>query len=151
MHFTGLRSLTQPCMTAYCIHHNTYDPGNSPGFANQCILGDVYLRSNLSREPCGELSSIPLWGFQHPRPKSRKPECKGHIICVMTYIRWEWARYMCWYDFIFTFRVPVVSTMLLMFANVSKAFRANQGLASSLPGKFFAWLPASTCTQNSNV
>ena len=26
MQFTALRSLTQPCMTAYCIHHNTYDP-----------------------------------------------------------------------------------------------------------------------------
>ena len=49
MHFTALRSLTQPCMTAYCILHNTYDPGISPGSANQCILGDVYLRSNLSR------------------------------------------------------------------------------------------------------
>ncbi len=50
MQFTALRSLTQPCMTAYCIHHNTYDPGISPGAANQCILGDVYLRSYLSRE-----------------------------------------------------------------------------------------------------
>ncbi len=35
-------------MTACCILHNTYDPGNSLGSANQCILGDVYLRSNLS-------------------------------------------------------------------------------------------------------
>jgi len=50
MHFNALRSLTQPCMTACCIYHNTYDPGISPGSANQCILGDVYLRSNLSRE-----------------------------------------------------------------------------------------------------
>ncbi len=41
----------QPCMTAYCICHNTYDPGISPGSASQCILGDVYLRSNLSRNP----------------------------------------------------------------------------------------------------
>lgn len=40
----------QPCMTAYCIQHNTYDPGISPGSANQCIFGDVYLRSNLSRK-----------------------------------------------------------------------------------------------------
>ena len=35
------------CITAYCIHHNTYDPGIPPGSANQCIPGDVYLRSNL--------------------------------------------------------------------------------------------------------
>ena len=42
MHFNALRSLTQPCMTAYCIHHNTYDSGISPGSANQCVLGDVY-------------------------------------------------------------------------------------------------------------
>ncbi len=47
MHFNALRSLTQPCMTAYCPYHSTYDPGASPGSANQCILGDVRLRSNL--------------------------------------------------------------------------------------------------------
>ena len=50
MHFKALRNLTQPCMTAYCTQHNTYDPGISPGSADQCILGDVYLRSNLSRK-----------------------------------------------------------------------------------------------------
>ncbi len=50
MHFTALRSLIQPCMTAYCIHHNTYDPGISPGSASQCIVVDVYLRSSLSRK-----------------------------------------------------------------------------------------------------
>jgi len=50
MHCSALRSLTQPCMTAYCICHNIYGPGISPGSANQCILGDVYLRSNLSRK-----------------------------------------------------------------------------------------------------
>ena len=48
IHFSALRSLTQPCLTAYCVLHITYDPGISPGSANQCILGDVYLRSNLS-------------------------------------------------------------------------------------------------------
>ncbi len=48
MHWSALRSLTQSCMTAYCIHHNTYDPGISPDSPNQCILGDVYLRFNLS-------------------------------------------------------------------------------------------------------
>ena len=36
---------------AYCIYHNTYDPGTSPGSANQCTSGNVYLRSNLSRKP----------------------------------------------------------------------------------------------------
>ena len=50
MHFSALRGLTQPCLTAYCILHITYDPGISPGSANQCILGDMYLRSNLSRK-----------------------------------------------------------------------------------------------------
>ena len=50
MHFNALRSLTQPCMTAYCFYHNTYDPGISPGSANQYILGDMYLRSSLSRK-----------------------------------------------------------------------------------------------------
>jgi len=46
----ALRRLTQPCMTAYCLQHNTYDPGISPGSANQCILGGMYLTSNLSRK-----------------------------------------------------------------------------------------------------
>jgi len=27
-----------------------YDPGTLPGSADQCILGNVYLRSNLSRK-----------------------------------------------------------------------------------------------------
>ena len=53
MHFNALRGLTQPCLTAYCILHITYDPGISPGSANQCILGDMYLRSNLSRNLYG--------------------------------------------------------------------------------------------------
>jgi len=52
MHFNALRSLTQPCMTAYWLYHNTYDPGISPSSANQCILGDMYLRSNLPRKLC---------------------------------------------------------------------------------------------------
>ncbi len=46
MHFNALRGLTQPCMTVYCIYHNTYDPGILPGSANQYILGDMCLRSN---------------------------------------------------------------------------------------------------------
>ncbi len=46
------QNLTQPCMTAYCLYHNIYDPGISPDSANQCILG-VYLRSNLSRKSPG--------------------------------------------------------------------------------------------------
>ena len=32
------------------VADNTYDPGVSPGFANQCILGGMCLRSNLSKE-----------------------------------------------------------------------------------------------------
>ncbi len=47
MHFNALRSLTQPCMNAHWLHHYTYDSGTSPGSANKCIFGDVYLRSNL--------------------------------------------------------------------------------------------------------
>ena len=48
--FNALRSLTQPCTIACCLYHNTYDPGTSPGSANQGILEDKYLRSNLSRK-----------------------------------------------------------------------------------------------------
>ena len=29
-----------------------YDPGTLPRFATYCILGKVYLGSNLSRKPC---------------------------------------------------------------------------------------------------
>jgi len=36
-------------MTAYLVSYIIHDPGTSPGCANECILGDVYLRSNLSR------------------------------------------------------------------------------------------------------
>ncbi len=50
MHLNALRSLTQPCMTTYCIYHYTHDPGIPLGSANQCTLEDVYLRSNLARE-----------------------------------------------------------------------------------------------------
>jgi len=72
MHFSALRSLTQPCMTAYCIWHITYDPGISPGSANQCILGDVYLRSNLSRKvtisSCFHCGTLTLdWYFDPSR------------------------------------------------------------------------------------
>lgn len=37
-------------MTAYRLYNTTYDPGISPGSANQCIIGDMYLRPNISRE-----------------------------------------------------------------------------------------------------
>jgi len=37
------------CSHVCCVYHNTYDPGISPG--NQCIFGDMYLRSKLSGEP----------------------------------------------------------------------------------------------------
>ncbi len=41
------------------VYHNIYDPGISPGSANQCILGDVYLRSNLSMEPSMSQAKCP--------------------------------------------------------------------------------------------
>jgi len=55
MHFNASHSLTQPLLD--CMLYLTqylYDPGTLPTSANQCILGNVYLRSNLSREqwPC---------------------------------------------------------------------------------------------------
>ncbi len=34
----------------YCIYPHTYDPGISQGSINQCILGDVYLGSNQSKQ-----------------------------------------------------------------------------------------------------
>ena len=40
--FDQAKSPNSSCMTAYCICHNTYDPGISSGSANQCILGDMY-------------------------------------------------------------------------------------------------------------
>ncbi len=50
MHVNASRSLTQPLLD--CILYLTqylYDPGTLPSSANQCTLGKVYLRSNLSR------------------------------------------------------------------------------------------------------
>ncbi len=44
MHSAAYHSL------ACCLYHNTYDPDILPGSANQCILGDMYLRSNLPRK-----------------------------------------------------------------------------------------------------
>ena len=36
------------CQTKYAVmRHITHDPGSSLGSANQCILGDICLRSNL--------------------------------------------------------------------------------------------------------
>ena len=51
MHFNASRSLTQPLLD--CMLYLTQylcDPGTLPSSANQCILGIVYLRSNLSRK-----------------------------------------------------------------------------------------------------
>ncbi len=53
MHFSASRSLTQPlldCILYLTLTQYPYDPGTLPSSANQCILGNVYLRSNLSRE-----------------------------------------------------------------------------------------------------
>ena len=52
MHFSALRSLTQPlldCILYLTLTQYPYDPGTLPSSANQCVLGKVYLRSNLSR------------------------------------------------------------------------------------------------------
>jgi len=38
-----------------------YDPGTLPSSANQCILGNVYLRSNLSREPAVNVADENTW------------------------------------------------------------------------------------------
>ena len=45
MHFIASRSLT------LCHNIYLYDPGMSSGFTDQCILGDVCLRSNVSYIP----------------------------------------------------------------------------------------------------
>ncbi len=76
MHFSALRSLTQPlldCILYLTLTPYPYDPGTLPSSANQCILGNVYLRSNLSRkwfqtvpgktlasltEPCRSMQSV---------------------------------------------------------------------------------------------
>ncbi len=55
MHFSASRSLTQPLLDCIRILYLTltqypYDPGTLPSSANQCILGNEYLRSNLSRK-----------------------------------------------------------------------------------------------------
>ncbi len=55
MHFSASRSLTQPLLDCIRILYLTqtqypYDPGTLPSSANQYILGNEYLRSNLSRK-----------------------------------------------------------------------------------------------------
>ena len=40
--------IVQPCMTAYCLYHNTYDPGISPELCKSVYPWDMHLRSNLS-------------------------------------------------------------------------------------------------------
>ena len=47
MHFETLCSLRQPCMTAHCTI--LYEPGILPGSVNQCISGNVCMRSASSR------------------------------------------------------------------------------------------------------
>jgi len=59
MHFNASRSLTHSLLD--CMLYPTqylYDPGTLPSSANQCILGNVYLRSNLSRKRGVGQSSI---------------------------------------------------------------------------------------------
>ena len=60
--FNASRSLTQPLLD--CMLYLTqylYDPGTLPSSANQCILGNVYLRSNLSREPAVNVADENTW------------------------------------------------------------------------------------------
>ena len=44
--------LIKAAKSAVCMHltHYYYAPGILPGSAKQCMLGNVYLRSNLSRK-----------------------------------------------------------------------------------------------------
>ncbi len=50
MHFSASRSLMQPLLDCKLyLTQGPYDLGTSSSSANQCILGNVYLRSNLSR------------------------------------------------------------------------------------------------------
>jgi len=53
MHFSASCSLTQPlldCILYLQLTQYPYDPGTLPSSANQCIFGNMYLRSNLSRK-----------------------------------------------------------------------------------------------------
>ncbi len=54
MHFNASRSLRQTFAWLRAIQHKIptmYDPSTLPSSANQCMLGNVYLRSNSSRNP----------------------------------------------------------------------------------------------------
>jgi len=66
MHFSASRSLTQPLLDCMRILYLTltqypYDPGTLAGSADQCILGNVYLRSNLSREQAVRAHQTRAW------------------------------------------------------------------------------------------
>jgi len=50
MHLMAMRSLTQLCLTGYCINYHNHNPGVSLGSANQCIFGKVYLRFLFIKE-----------------------------------------------------------------------------------------------------
>jgi len=66
MHFSALRSLTQPlldCRLYLTLTQYPYDSGTLPSSANQCILGNVYLRFNLSRNPPVSVCSCRLMVF----------------------------------------------------------------------------------------
>ena len=59
-HFSASRGLTQPlldCILYLTLIQYPYDPGTLPSSAGQCILGKVYLRSNLSSNPLTTMSS----------------------------------------------------------------------------------------------
>ena len=102
MHFSASRSLTQPLLD--CILYRTqirypYDPGALAGCATRCILGKVYLRSNLSSKrsqprvdsQCGQLAmthqllaeeELTLLACRNVRPRAissmRRPPLRDH-------------------------------------------------------------------------
>ena len=94
MHFSASRSLTQPllgCILYPTLTQYPYDPGTLPSSANQCILGNVYLRSNLSRKRYVGLSSqesrlnrqltaFCVKGFTVAMPNCRCSLCHSHKV-----------------------------------------------------------------------
>ena len=56
MHFNACQCIVQPntallgCIL--CLTQYLYDPGILPGSTDRCILGNVYLRSDLPIKPC---------------------------------------------------------------------------------------------------
>ena len=84
MHFSASRSLTQPLLGCIRMLYLTltqypYDPGTLPSSANQCILGKVYLRSNLSRECCQESYAQKIMSFGAVQQKLWSFMCRWYL------------------------------------------------------------------------